>query len=56
VHVRVDHDRLAEAQATVDDPVRHRLGARAVGERRDRSRLGAVDEVELDARRAGVDD
>jgi hypothetical protein len=34
----------------------HSLGSRSVGERLDRPRLVAVDEVELDARRAGVDD
>jgi hypothetical protein len=36
--------------------VGHGLCARAVGERVDRPGLLALDEVELDARRAGVDD
>jgi Arc/MetJ family transcription regulator len=56
VHRGVDHDRVAEARAAVDDAVRDGLGVPAVRERLDRPRLAAVDEVELDARRAGVDD
>jgi hypothetical protein len=41
----------------VHDAVRDRLGALAVGERPDRPGLVvALDEVELRARRAGVDD
>jgi hypothetical protein len=40
----------------VHDAVRDRLGAGSVRERLDRPGLVALDEVELDARRAGVDD
>jgi hypothetical protein len=40
----------------VDDAVGDGLRAGAVGERVDRPGLVALDEVELDARRAGVDD
>src|SRR5581483_2448060 len=53
-HRVVDHDRLAEALAAVDDPVRDRVRGDVV--RLDGARLAAVDERQLEARRAGVDD
>jgi hypothetical protein len=56
VDIGVEHDRVAEARAPVDDPVGDRLGAGAVREGLDGPRVVAVDEVELDARRARVDD
>jgi hypothetical protein len=40
----------------VHDPVGHGLGARGVRERVDGPGLVVLDEMELDARRAGVDD
>ena len=55
----VDHDRVETALAAVDDPVPDpgQIGARGGVERVDPlGRLVLADEVELQARRAGVDD
>jgi hypothetical protein len=53
-HLAVDQDRLAEARAAVDDTVGDGLGLDV--ERLDGDRLAAVDEMELRAGRAGIDD
>jgi hypothetical protein len=53
----VDDDRLAEARAAVDDAVRDGVHVgRRIRERIDPGRPLSVDERELQARRAGVDD
>jgi hypothetical protein len=48
-----DEDRLAELRAPVHHPVRDGVGG---GEALDRTRLPVLDQRELEARRAGVDD
>jgi hypothetical protein len=54
VDVRVDDDRVAKARAAVDDAVRDRV--HVLRERLDRARAIVFDDMELDARRARVDD
>ena len=54
-HRVVDHYRLAKARAAVHDPVRDRPTSRGV-QRLERVATPPVDDVQLQARGAGVDD
>ena len=53
-HVGVDHDRVAEARAAVDDAMRDRVDV--LRERVDLPRVVALDDVQLEALRARVYD
>jgi hypothetical protein len=54
LHLLVEDDRLTEAGTTVNDAMTDRLAVDF--ERVDRRRLAPLDEVQLQARRARVDD
>jgi hypothetical protein len=54
LHLLVEDDRLAETGAAVDDAMTDRVALDR--ERVDRRRFASLDEVQLQARRAGVDD